>query len=266
MGGVDKQFAPLAGRPVLAHTVAAFEAAPEVDAIAIVVNPATAAAVAALGRATGWRKVVATPPGGARRQDICANGLAALTAAGGSDALELVLVHDGARPLVSRALIARAVAAGRAHGAAIPGLPVRDTVKGVAPDGRITETLDRSRLWLVQTPQVFRYPILAAAYAAAAARDLSVTDDAALLEALGQPVGDAPRKRRAVINQRRIKLHEAGPGGDAVPRVLRRSDPARRDQRHGPAARAPKRAQRIEREGLERRARQAACLCPKHRP
>jgi 2-C-methyl-D-erythritol 4-phosphate cytidylyltransferase len=188
MGGVDKQFAPLAGRPVLAHTVAAFEAAPEVDAIAIVVNPATAAAVGALGRAEGWRKVVATPAGGARRQDSCANGLAALTAAAGADPLELVLVHDGARPLVSPALIARAVAAGRAHGAAIPGLPIRDTVKGVAPDGRITETLDRSRLWLVQTPQVFRYPILAAAYAAATAQDLTVTDDAALLEALGQPV------------------------------------------------------------------------------
>ncbi len=187
MGGVDKQFARLGGRPVLAHTVAAFEAAPEVDAIAIVVNPATAAEVAALGRAEGWRKVVATPAGGARRQDSCANGLAALVASGG-DALELVLVHDGARPLVSPGLITRGIAAARAHGAAIPGLPVRDTVKVVAPDGRITETLDRSRLWLVQTPQVFRYPILAAAYEAAAARDLNVTDDAALLEALGQRV------------------------------------------------------------------------------
>ena len=188
MGGLDKQFAALAGRPVLAHTVAAFEAAPEVDAIAIVVNPATAADVAALGRAEGWRKVVATPPGGARRQDSCAHGLAALVAAGEGAALDLVLVHDGARPLVSPALIARGIAAARAHGAAIPGLPVRDTVKVVDPDGRITETLDRSRLWLVQTPQVFRYPILAAAYAAATARDLNVTDDAALLEALGQPV------------------------------------------------------------------------------
>jgi 2-C-methyl-D-erythritol 4-phosphate cytidylyltransferase len=187
MGGLDKQLALLGGRPVLAWTVAAFEAAPEVDAIAIVVNPRTAADVAALGRAAGWRKVVATPPGGARRQDSCVNGLAALVAAGGEPP-ELVLVHDGARPLVSPALIARGVAAARTHGAAIPGIPARDTVKVVAPDGRIVETLDRSRLWLVQTPQVFHYPILAAAYEAAAARDLTVTDDAALLEALGQPV------------------------------------------------------------------------------
>jgi 2-C-methyl-D-erythritol 4-phosphate cytidylyltransferase len=195
MGGVDKQFAPLAGRPVLAWTVAAFERAPEVAAIAVVVNPATAEQVRALGAAEGWRKVVALPPGGARRQDSCANGLAALAAACPPDQLELVLVHDGARPLVAPGLIARGLAAARAHGAAIPGLPARDTIKEVAADGRILATPDRSRLWLVQTPQVFRYPLLAAAYAAAAARDLNVTDDAALLEALGQPVyvfeGDA---------------------------------------------------------------------------
>ena len=188
MSGLDKQFALLSGRPVLAHTVGAFEALPEVDAIAVVVNPATAAAVRALGAAAGWRKVVAFPPGGARRQDSCANGLAALAAATPPGALDVVLVHDGARPLVSAALIRRGIAAARAHGAAIPGVPARDTVKVVAPDGRIVETPDRSRLRLVQTPQVFRYALLAGAYAAAAARDLAVTDDAALLEALGQQV------------------------------------------------------------------------------
>ena len=195
MGGVDKQFAPLAGRPVLAWTVAAFEAAPEVDAVAIVVNPATAEQVRALGAAEGWRKVVALPPGGARRQDSCAAGLAGLVAACPPDRLELVLVHDGARPLVAPALIARGLAAARDHGAAIPGLRARDTIKVVGGDGRILATPDRSRLWLVQTPQVFRYPLLAAAYQAAAARALDVTDDAALLEALGHPVyvfaGDA---------------------------------------------------------------------------
>src|SRR4051812_5488724 len=167
MGGVDKQFALLAGQPVLAHTVAAFEAAPDIDAIAVVVNPATAEQGRALGQAAGWRKVVAWPPGGARRQDSCANGLAALAAACPPGALELVLVHDGARPLVSPGLITRGIAAARAHGAAIPGLPARDTIKVVAEDGRILDTPDRSRLWLVQTPQVFRYPILAQAYAAA---------------------------------------------------------------------------------------------------
>src|SRR2546423_1594663 len=78
MAGQDKLFADLAGRPVLAWTMAAFEATPEVDAIAIVVNPATAEVVRGLGEREGWRKVVAWPVGGARRQDSCANGLAAL--------------------------------------------------------------------------------------------------------------------------------------------------------------------------------------------
>ena len=187
MGGQDKQFAVLAGRPVLAWTVAAFEAAPEVDVIALVVNPATADAVQTLGQEMGWRKVVAYPPGGARRQDSCAHGLAALQAYGEA-ALELVLVHDGARPLVDGALIARGVAAARAHGAAIPGVPARDTIKVVGADGRILHTPDRRQLWQVQTPQVFRAPLLAAAYAAAVERGLDVTDDAMLLEALDQPV------------------------------------------------------------------------------
>ena len=81
MTGQDKLFALLAGRPVLAWTVTAFEAAPEVDVIAVVVNPATLTAVLALSESEGWRKVVALPPGGARRQDSCANGLAALAIA-----------------------------------------------------------------------------------------------------------------------------------------------------------------------------------------
>src|SRR5438552_1129142 len=88
MTGQDKLFALLAGRPVLAWTVTAFEAAPEVDVIAVVVNPATLTAVLALSESEGWRKVVALPPGGARRQDSCANGLAALAIACGADALE----------------------------------------------------------------------------------------------------------------------------------------------------------------------------------
>src|SRR5436305_1625621 len=90
MGGLDKQFALLHGRPVLAHTVAAFETAPIVDAIAIVVSPGNAAAVQALGAAEGWRKVVAQPLGGARRQDSCANGLTALAAACPAEALDVI--------------------------------------------------------------------------------------------------------------------------------------------------------------------------------
>jgi 2-C-methyl-D-erythritol 4-phosphate cytidylyltransferase len=100
----------------------------------------------------------------------------------------MVLVHDGARPLAGRALIERGIAAARTHGAAIAAIPVRDTVKVVDADGRIIATPDRAHLQHAQTPQVFRYDLLVAAYRAARAQDLSVTDDAALLEALGHPV------------------------------------------------------------------------------
>ncbi len=190
MGGIDKQFALLGGQPVLARSVAGFEATPEIDAIVVVANPATLEQVQRLGQRVGWGKVVAVVPGGARRQDSADHGLAALeqaaTAAGAT--LDLVLVHDGARPLAGRALIERGIAAARAHGAAIAAIPVRDTVKVVDAGGRITATPDRATLQQAQTPQVFRYALLAAAYQAARAQHLSVTDDAALLEALGHPV------------------------------------------------------------------------------
>ncbi len=190
MGGIDKQFALLGGQPVLARSVAGFEATPEIDAIVVVANPATLEQVQRLGQRVGWGMVVAVVPGGARRQDSADHGLAALeqaaTAAGAT--LDLVLVHDGARPLAGRALIERGIAAARAHGAAIAAIPVRDTVKVVDAGGRITATPDRATLQQAQTPQVFRYALLAAAYQAARAQHLSVTDDAALLEALGHPV------------------------------------------------------------------------------
>ncbi len=194
MGSLDKQFASLAGRPVLAHSVAAFEAAPDVQAIIVVANPLTLNRVQALVAEYGWRKVVAVVPGGARRQDSADHGLAALLAAAAAAAvtLDLVLVHDGARPLTPPAVIAGVIAAARRHGAAIAAVPARDTVKVADAGGRILDTPDRATLWQAQTPQGFRADLLIAAYAAAHERNLTVTDDAALLEALGIPVYLAP--------------------------------------------------------------------------
>jgi len=194
MGGLDKQFALLAGRPVLAHSVAAFEAAAAVQAIVVVANPLTLARVQALGTATGWRKVVAVVAGGARRQDSADHGLAALLAAAAAAGatLDLVLVHDGARPLTPPAVISGVIAAARLHGAAIAAVPARDTIKVADAAGRIHATPDRATLWQAQTPQAFRADLLVAAYHAAHTRNLVVTDDAALLEALGIPVYLAP--------------------------------------------------------------------------
>jgi len=190
MEGRDKQFALLGGQTVLAWSVGAFEATPAVQAIVVVANPQTLEQMRALGQQIGWRKVVAVVPGGLRRQDSAGQGLAALETAAraAGTRLDLVLVHDGARPLVSRALIERGIAAAADHGAAIAAVRARDTVKVVDRTGQIEATPDRATLWHAQTPQVFRYDLLAPAYRQAQEQNLTVTDDAGLLEALGIPV------------------------------------------------------------------------------
>ena len=117
--------------------------------------------------------------GGERRQDSVRAGLEAL------GACDYVAVHDGARPLVTPELIERGLEAARETGAAAPAVPLADTVKEAGADGIVVRTLDRSRLWAVQTPQVFRYELLMRAHREVTA---DVTDDAAMVEALGEPV------------------------------------------------------------------------------
>jgi 2-C-methyl-D-erythritol 4-phosphate cytidylyltransferase len=174
--GGDKVFAELAGRPLVAHTVAAFEAAPEVEAIVLVLREEMIPRGLALVQEQDWQKVTAVVAGGPRRQDSVAAGLRQVSA-------EWVLVHDAARPLVTPDLIAQGLAAAQETGAAIAAVPVRDTVKRVDQD-RIIATVDRAQLWLAQTPQVFRAELLELALQSAH----EVTDDAAAVEALGVPV------------------------------------------------------------------------------
>ena len=167
-----KQFLPLAGAPVLRHAAAALLAAGV--PIQPVGDPArVAAALAPLTH----RPVV---PGGETRQDSVRAGLAALAA----DAPELVLIHDGARPLIPPDTIPALLAALETADGAIPAVAVADTLKRVA-DGRITATVPREGLFRAQTPQAFRYPALVAAHAAAPP---GLTDDAAVLEAAGLAV------------------------------------------------------------------------------
>ena len=177
--GQDKLFVELAGRPVLAWSLAAFEACREVSAVALVLNEANEAAGRGLVLAGGFAKVRAACLGGARRQDSVLAGLLAL------GRCDWVAVHDGARPLVTPELIARGLKAAKETGAAIPGVPLKDTVKVVTGDASVAETPDRARLRAIQTPQVFRYDLLLDAYSRATSE---VTDDAALLEAFGHPV------------------------------------------------------------------------------
>lgn len=178
MGGIDKLFAPLAGRPLLSHTIQAFQEAPCVDRIAIVAGERNWGAVGELVRVAGFAKVTAVVRGGARRQDSVLAGLEVLAG------VELAAVHDGARPLATPGLVTRVVEAARAGGAAICAIPVRDTVKEV-DQAQVARTLDRGRLWLAQTPQAFRLDLLLEAHRRF---EGEATDDAAMVEALGHPV------------------------------------------------------------------------------
>jgi len=180
MDGLDKVFAPLAGRPLLAWTLAAFRKCDDVDDMVIVARPRSVMKVEALAREWRFDKVRDVVSGGAARQDSVRAGLDAARHA------EIVVVHDAARPLVTPELISEGVALARETGAALCAVPARDTLKEV--DGHppvVTATLDRSRIWLAQTPQAFRRELLIEAHARASA---PATDDAALVEALGHAV------------------------------------------------------------------------------
>lgn len=177
--GGDKVFADLLGRPVLAWTVAAFESTPEVDIIVVVLSPENLGRGQALAQAHGWRKVRHLCPGGPRRQDSVRAGLAALSGT------EWVVVHDGVRPCVTPQIIRAGLAAARQTGAAIAALPVIETLKRVDAQGRVLATVPRAGLWTAQTPQVFRTALLVRAHREVTAE---VTDDSAMVEALGHPV------------------------------------------------------------------------------
>ena len=179
MGGVDKAFLPLLGRPLLAYAVDVLEACPQVSEIALVVSAALVERGRAMARAAGWRKVSAICTGGAVRAASVRAGLTAVKGA------EWVLIHDAARPLLTPALVASGLAAAAGAVAAIAAVPVRDTIKRVRPDQTVVHTVDRSQLWAAQTPQIFRRATLAAAFRQAGAAADDYTDEGALLESQG---------------------------------------------------------------------------------
>ncbi|MCA9846444.1 MAG: 2-C-methyl-D-erythritol 4-phosphate cytidylyltransferase [Dehalococcoidia bacterium] len=173
--GADKIWAELAGAPVIAHSIAALASTPGVTDIVVVAPAAKHEAIALLPCPVP----IVTVEGGARRQDSVAAGIRVAPDAA------WYLVHDGARPLVTPAVAARVLDAAGASGAAIPVVPVVDTIKRVDEQGRVRDTLDRSELRAVQTPQVFRGDLLRRVHFEL---DGDVTDDAAMLEQLGIPV------------------------------------------------------------------------------
>jgi 2-C-methyl-D-erythritol 4-phosphate cytidylyltransferase len=178
--GRPKAFVRLAGLTLLERSVGIFIAHPRVGRVVAAV-PDLGEAARVLGPHT---ERVVLVRGGASRQDSVRAGLLALPA--GAD--EIILVHDAARPLVSREIVDSVIAAAGAHGAAVPVIPPADTVKQVAADGVVETTLARDRLRLAQTPQGFRGPLLREAYARAARDAFLGTDDAALVERTGHRV------------------------------------------------------------------------------
>ena len=174
----DKVFEPLLGRPLIAHTVSAFEESPLVDEIILVLGEHNLVKGQTLAAQEGWKKLKQICPGGSQRQDSVKAGLQHLSTC------QWIMVHDGARPCVTQELIERGLEQVVVTGAAIPAIAVSDTVKRVQ-EGLVLETLSREGLWAVQTPQVFHYNLLQEAYQG----DLKgVTDDASLVERLGHSV------------------------------------------------------------------------------
>lgn len=182
--GEDKAMLHVVGRPLLSYVLTAFEACSLVDQVVVVLSALNAPDVLPLLRA--FPKVVRTCMGGRRRQDSVRAGLQTIAPR------EWVVVHDGARPLVTPELIAAGLAAARETGAAVPALPVVETLKEAGADGLVRRTVTREGLWAVQTPQVFRYDLLLRAHNAALE---DVTDDSALVEAIGGQVRLYPGSR-----------------------------------------------------------------------
>ena len=180
MGGVDKQLLPLGGIPIILHSLRVFESFSSTSSIVLVMSEDNLAAGINVVEESGLSKIVDVVVGGKRRQDSVKIGLDVL-ASHVNEIPEFVAVHDGARPFVDHELIERGMSTARAIGAGIAAVPVKDTIK-VAPHKIITDTLDRSELWAIQTPQIFRYDVLNTAHDVV--RD-DVTDDASMVEFSG---------------------------------------------------------------------------------
>ena len=182
---INKQYLELAGRPILARTLSLFEQHPRIATI-VVVSPEEEIPFCReeVVERFGLRKVAAIVPGGAERQDSVRNGLAALDAASAHD---IVLIHDGVRPMLDGESLARLLDRAASSGACLLGVPAKDTIKEVVA-GRVVATPERERLWLAQTPQAFRLGLIREAHRRAWAEGFRATDDAMLAEWAGHAV------------------------------------------------------------------------------
>ena len=181
--GFDKLTADLGGRPLFIRTLERFENCPEVDEIVLVANEERIKNFAILVEEYRLRKVAAVVPGGADRHLSVWKGLGVL-----SENVAMVAVHDGARPLVTSGTISKAMTLATKCGAVVLAAPVVETLKKVDSDGLVVGSVDRSGLWTMQTPQIFRRDWLMTAYELVLARGVRVTDETSAAEMAGFPV------------------------------------------------------------------------------
>lgn len=185
---VAKAFLPLAGTPMLVYSLRTLSAVRGVTSMTLVVGADHLdVATSVIHQHAPWPLTIRVTQGGAERQDSVAAGLSLV-----DPGADVVLVHDAARPFVSPACVQACIDAAAATGAAIVALPARDTVKVVDQQATIRQTVDRRTIWLAQTPQVFRAPLLRQAYQQARRDRYVGTDDAELVERIGGTVSVVP--------------------------------------------------------------------------
>ncbi len=188
--GFDKIFAPLNDRPVLHHSIAAFNACPDIDQIIIVTREERIPEVEALVAAEKLTKVTRAIPGGPERHLSVWNGLKTAE----TEASHFVAIHDAARPLVTPRLISDCLALARQHGAACCASPIPDTIKRASHELLVTESVERQNLWAMQTPQIFSTPLILQAYASLMAHNELVTDEVSAIQKLGKRVALLPNE------------------------------------------------------------------------
>ena len=183
MGGRRKAFLPIGGKPLLAWTLSVFESFPRIQEIKVVVPPDQ--------KERCWKEVLVPyniskatmVSGGRERQDSLQNGFAKI-----DEPCHLVVIHDGARPFLDKETLAKSVDAAEENGASIVAVPVKDTIKIGDEERMVQETLERSHLWSVQTPQTYKYQIIKQALEKARKEKFYATDDSSLVEMIGKPV------------------------------------------------------------------------------
>jgi len=184
MGGIKKPYMDLAGKPILAHTLTIFQQCPLVNSIVVVTaKDDEARCVQDVVTAYGIDKSLSIVAGGDTRQESVFNALQEL-----SSNTDVVVIHDAVRPFVTEEMILQSIDNANQYGSAIVAVPVKDTIKESDDDGFVMKTLDRHRLWAIQTPQTFKYNLIMKAHLYARENNIQATDDAFLIEQIGHKV------------------------------------------------------------------------------